>query len=457
MACRDFKHWQQLSRRRALSAGALGLGGLSLATMLRADERRSITPRCRSVIFLHQHGGPSHIDTFDLKPDAPDGIRGEFQAIDSAVPGVPVCEHLPQWAKVLDRCAQVRSVHHTMKNHNSAGYYCLTGHAPPTDDQRLRDSLELYPAYGSVASLFRPTEVPGVPSFVAYPHVCSDGSVTPGQHASFLGKGLDPFFFGADPNSRSFRLPELELPSDVDSARLNQRRHLLDVIDRQQRLAEWSAEASGLDRFQQRAFDILASPTLKRAFDLSQEPDSLRDAYGRTTYGQSCLLARRLVETGVRFVNVYFARSIGGAGSEGWDTHQDNFTDLKKRLLPATDQSVPTLLRDLEDRGLLAETLVVWMGEFGRGPKIGDRDGKGRSHWPNCYTVVFAGGGTRGGAVYGASDRQGAFPAENPVRLEDIAATLFWALGIDPEAEIYDTLRRPLAAAAGRPLTAIFG
>ncbi len=176
-----------------------------------------------------------------------------------------------------------------------------------------------------------------------------------------------------------------------------------------------------------------------------------------TTYGQSCLLARRLVEAGVRFVTVYFAPSIGGAGSNGWDTHQDNFNDLKKRLLPMTDQTVPTLIEDLESRGLLDETLIVWMGEFGRGPKIGDRDGKGRNHWPQCYTALLAGGGIRGGAIHGSSDKNGAYPATEPVKPDDIAATMYWALGIDPHTEVYDTLGRPLQIAAGNPITSIFG
>lgn len=451
------------NRRTLLRIGGLGLAGICLPASLRAETRGTgslanpkLRSRAKNVIFLHQHGGPSHIDTFDMKPEAPAGIRGEFSPIASSLTGVPVCEHLPRWAEMLHLWGQVRSVHHKMKNHNSAGYYCLTGKAPPTDDQRLRDSLELYPAYGSVVSKFLGPVEKGIPPFVAFPHIVRDGSITPGQHASYLGKRFDPFFFGSDPNSSSFALPELELPASVDLARLGRRRELMNIVDAQLGLKHQSSIASGMDQFQQQALSILSAPGLKQALDLSQEPERLRDAYGRTTYGQSCLLARRLIEAGTRFVTVYFSSSIGGKGSEGWDTHQDNFTDLKNRLLPVTDQTVPTLIADLRSRGLLEETLVIWMGEFGRGPKIGDRDGKGRNHWPECYTIMMTGGGVRGGAIYGSSDNQGAFPATDPVRPEDIAATLYWSLGIDPKSEVIDTQSRPLPISLGAPLTSMF-
>lgn len=460
--CASYRLWNG-HRRTLLRVGALGLAGLCLPTALRAETSKTaprtapkLKARAKNVIFLHQHGGPSHIDTFDMKPGAPDGIRGEFHPISSALPGVPICEHLPRWGKSLDVWGQVRSVHHKMKNHNSAGYYCLTGKAPPTDDQRLRDSLELYPAYGSVVSKFLGAPQPGIPPFVAFPHVVRDGSITPGQHGSFLGKRFDPFFFGADPNSTSFALPELQLPETVDLERLNRRRGLLEVVDAQLGLKHQSSIASGLDEFQQQALGILSAPGLKQALEIAQEPEWLKDAYGRTTYGQSCLLARRLIEAGTRFVTVYFSSGIGGKGSEGWDTHQDNFTDLKNRLLPITDQTVPTLIADLRSRGMLDDTLVIWMGEFGRGPKIGDRDGKGRNHWPECYTVMMAGGGVQGSAIYGASDAQGAYPASDPVRPEDIAATLYWALGIDPASEVVDTQSRPLPISQGTPITSLF-
>jgi hypothetical protein len=425
---------------------------------LKAENSPKYSPRAKHIILLHQFGGPSHLDTFDMKPDAPDGIRGEFKPIATASPALSVTEHLPRFAMVIDHFAQVRSVNHRMRNHNSATYYSLTGHAPPLDDIRLRDTQELYPNYGSTVAKFKPTEDPAVPAFVSYPHVLRDGSITPGQHASFLGKAFDPFFIGRDPNRQDFRLPELSLPASLALGRLEDRRGLQQLIDRQSSLSSWSETAQGIDTFYSRALTMLSAPRVKRAFELSEEPERLRDAYGRTTYGQSCLLARRLIEAGVRFVSVYFAPSIGGA-SGGWDTHGDNFNQLKKRLLPITDQAVPTLVQDLRARGLFEETLIVWMGEFGRSPKVQNTKQfgpDGRDHWPDCYTVLFAGGGVIPGAIYGSSDRIGAHPATDPVSPDDIAATMFWAIGIDPATEVIDPLGRPLPIAAGKPITRLF-
>ncbi len=460
-ACDGFRRTWPSSRRAFLRAGVGGFAGLNLASVLHSEARASASMRARAkhVIFLHQFGGPSHIDTFDMKPDAPDRIRGTFSPIATKIPGVTVVEHLPRMAQSIGRFAQVRSVSHGVKNHNSATYYSLTGRKPPIDDIRLRDTLELHPAYGSIAAKLRPSEDPAIPSFVSYPYVLRDGSVTPGQTASFLGKSYDPLFISADPNSRDFGLPELSLPASLGFERLDDRRALLRSLDEQSKMFEWSAAARGVDAFYDRALAMLASPKVKNAFDLSTEDPKLRDAYGRTSYGQSCLLARRLVESGVRFVTVYYSSTIGGKGSGGWDTHADNFNQLKNRLLPPTDQTLPTLIEDLSSRGLLDETLVVWMGEFGRSPKVqntkqfGD---DGRDHWPFCYTMLFAGGGVQGGAVYGSSDRLGAYPATDPVSPDDVAATMFWALGIDPASEVRDTLGRPLPIASGKPISAIF-
>lgn len=454
-ACREF---QLIGRRDILRIGAAGFAGLTLPNLLRASPNPKA--KAKHVVFLHQFGGPSHIDTFDMKPNAPDQIRGEFQAIGSAVPGVPITEHLPRFSKVLDRVAQVRSVHHGMRNHNSAAYYSLTGHAPPLDDIRLRDTQELYPSYGSTVAKFQPNADPAIPTFVSFPHRLSDGSVTPGQTASFLGKPFDPFFIGQDPNDRHFALPELTLPDRLPLGRLDDRRALMKVIDEQAKLMETSDTARGIDAFYDRALTMLASPQVKEAFNLDREDPRLRDAYGRTTYGQSCLLARRLIEAGVRFVTVYFSRSIGSADREGWDTHAQNFHGLKDRLLPMTDQTLPTFLLDLESRGLLDETLIVWMGEFGRSPRVADSKqfGKsGRDHWPFCYTALFAGGGIRGGSVYGSSDKQGAHPATDPVRPDDLAATMYHALGLDPATEFVNSLGRPSPIADGKAITEIFG
>jgi len=456
-ACRGFPG-AGITRRSLLSAGGLGMLGLNLPDLLRAEDTAgagSLPVKAKSVIFLFQFGGPSHIDTFDMKPDAPAEIRGPHQSISSVVPGLPVSEHLPKMAKQMDRICLVRSMHHTMKNHNSAAYYALTGHAPPRDDQRLRDSLSLYPAYGSVVDKLAPLKSE-LPTFVSYPHVIADGSVTPGQRASFLGKAHDPFFIAEDPNSRNFKLPELSLPSGLSFERLQRRRELQKLIDSQSRLLEYSASAKGLDDYYSKALAMLSSTRVRDAFDISREPEAVRERYGRHTYGQGCLLARRLVEAGVRFVTVYFDSSIGGrsATSGGWDTHGfDNtrmFPIIEKRHLPITEQTLPTLLDDLQDRGLLDDTLVVWMGEFGRTPKINAN--KSRDHWPQCYSALLAGGGVKGGYVHGASDSTGAYPSRDPVRPDDLSATVFHLMGIDPSTEVYDTQDRPLVIAEGDPV-----
>lgn len=450
--CAEFRQLR-LSRRRLLQVGGLGLFGAGLTSLGERTARGALPvdgPRARakSVILLHQWGGPSHHDTFDMKPEAPAEVRGEWKPIESSAPGIPVCERLPRTATVMDKVTVLRSVYHTMRNHSPAGYYSLTGYAPPLDDQRLRDTPDLYPAYGSVVDRFAPA-AEGMPTFVSYPHVIRDGSIVPGQRASFLGRQHDPLFIGQDPNEPGFQLPELSLPDNISLERLEQRREIQRLIDEQAELLEYSATAQGLDASFERALSMLSSPRVRQAFDLSAEPDVLRDAYGRTTYGQGCLLARRLVESGVRFVTVYFSRSIGG-DTGGWDTHDTNYPKLKNHLLPLTDQSLPTLLNDLEERGLLDETLVVWMGEFGRTPKINSK--AGRDHWPQCYSMLLAGGGVKRGFVYGESDKLGAYPERDPVRPDDVAATIYYLLGIDPATEFHDSLNRPLPIANGRPI-----
>ncbi len=451
-----------IPRRTAITAGATGFLGLTLSKLLAAEENatsRKRSGKAKSVIFLYQFGGPSHVDTFDMKPNAPEGIRSLFGQIDSAVPGVRICEHLPETAKVLDKVTLVRTVFHSMKNHNSAAYHALTGHAPPVDDIRLKDSIELFPAYGSVVDRITPN-AQTMPTFVSLPHVIRDGSVTPGQHASFLGKRHDPLLITTDPNDPGFKLPELSLPANLSAERLQSRREMQRIISQQTRLLEHSATARGFDEYYDRALAMLSSSRVRDAFDLSRESAKTRDAYGRTTYGQSCLLATRLVESGVKFVNVYFDESIGGQSTTngGWDTHGFNDTRaypiLKARHLPMTEHTLPTLLNDLEQRGLLDTTLVVWMGEFGRTPKINANIS--RDHWPSCYTVLLAGGGVKRGFVHGQSDKNGAYPDRDPVPLGDLAATMFAALGIDPDTELRDKLNRPLPTANGKPVWNVF-
>ena len=457
-ACSDFH--STLSRRHALKVGGLGLLGLSMPGILRAlEEPQRIKPRAKSVIFLFQWGGPSHVDMFDMKPDAPEGIRGPYKPMSSKAHGIQVSEKLPRMAQVMDKVTLIRSMHHTMKNHNSAGYYALTGHAPLADDQRQRDSLDLFPGYSSIVDKLAPAGG-AMPTSVSYPHVITDGSVTPGQHASFLGKKHDPLLVLQDPNASSFSLPELSLPQGISFERMQARRELQQLVDAQTRIMDRSATASGFDSYYGQAMAMLQSPKLRDAFDISAEPQKVRDAYGRTTYGQSCLLARRLVEAGTKFVTVYFAPSIGGKSTTegGWDTHGfDNsrmFPIIEKYHLPITEQTLPTLLTELDERGLLETTLVVWMGEFGRTPNINKN--ASRDHWPQCYTTLLAGGGVKRGFVHGVSDKSGMYPAEDPVRPDDLAATIYHALGIDPQTELHTADARPVHAADGKPISAIF-
>jgi len=454
IACADFYRSWRMSRRELLTVGGLGSLGLTLPGLLQTEAAAKALAgaplaTAKSIIFLYQWGGPSHLETFDMKPDGPEESRGQFRPISSSADGIQVCELLPRTAKVMDKVTLVRSITHTFKNHNPPGYYGLSGHAPPSDDQRLRDTPDLFPHVGSVIDLLKPSPKE-IPSFVAMPALIKDGSVVPGQHASFLGKGHDPLYVFQDPNSPEFKLPELSLPQGLTVERLQDRRSLLDMIDGQTKQIEKLPAARGLQAYHERAFSMLSSAKVKEAFDLSREPAKMRDAYGRTTFGQCVLLARRLVEAGVRIVTCYYCRPGGGFI---WDTHKENFPELKRLLLPTTDQTLPTLLNDLEERGLLKDTLVVWTGEFGRTPKI--NADAGRDHWPQCYTALLAGGGMKKGFVYGASDSAGAYPAENPVKPDNMIGTMYRALGISHEIEIRDLQNRPFPI-AGEPIHELF-
>src|SRR5262245_1086371 len=368
-ACAGF-HAAGLSRRHLLKVGGLGLLGLNLPKLLQAEQtqnpnlrtRNSPRVRAKSVIFLYQFGGPSHIDMFDMKPDAPEPYRGLHKPVSSKADGIAISERLPKLAEVMDKVTLIRSMHHTMNNHNPASYYALTGHAPPVDDITLRDSPELFPAYGSVVDRLSPGSSE-MPTFVGLPWVIGDGTITPGQAASFLGKMHDPLWVTRDPNKPDFKLPELNLPANVSYERLLHRRSIQKIIDKQSSLLEHSAQARGMDAYYEKALAMLDSPKLREAFNLSGESEKVRDSYGRTTYGQSCLLARRLVEAGTKFVTVNFSSNIGGDVGSGWDTHGNNdkkmFPVIEKYHLPMTDQTLPTLLEELDQRGLLDTTLVV--------------------------------------------------------------------------------------------------
>jgi hypothetical protein len=428
-----------------LQVGALGTLGLTLPAALRAEEQSGLKVRARSVIFLHQFGGPAHQDTFDMKPDAPAEIRGEFKPIRSSLSGLDVCELLPRVSRIMHNFTVVRSVNHRIGAHNSATYYSLTGHTPQVDIVSATASKSDFPAYGSVVSKLAPSKEQ-VPTFVALPWMIADGVFrTPGQFAGYLGKDHDPLFVTKNPNSPNFSVEELTLPIEVPLERVSSRRALRTGLAAYSQLNESIAAVRGLDSYQQKALSLLTSTRTKRAFDIQAEDPRLRDRYGRTPYGQSVLMARRLVEAGVRFVTVFYSPGING-----WDTHSDNFKTLRDELLPNTDQTLPTLIEDLDSRGLLDDTLVVWTGEMGRSPRI--NKAAGREHWPQCYTLLMAGGGMKRGFVYGATDTTAAAPKDNPCTPDDISATMFYCMGIDPATELRTHINQPVPVSRGKPI-----
>jgi hypothetical protein len=451
-------------RRQLLGAGSLALMGLAwpdlLAARALADERReSSFGRARSCILLFMWGGPAHQDTWDLKPAAPAEIRGEFQPIATRVPGIQICEHLPLLAQRADRLAIVRSLTHTNVDHLTATHYLLTGQPPPAGSDLTKD----WPHIGSVLARLGRGGRP-LPPFVSMrpkPYVENDVprfvEQSHGQFGGWLGQAYHPLTIDADPSHASYHVGDFELPADVPSGRLDQRRGLRSLVN-QQTGSFGQASPAAMDQYYQRAFDLLASATSGSAFNLDEEPAAVRDRYGRHPHGQSVLQARRLVERGVPLVTVYWPSEGIKNVSVYWDTHSKNFVDLKQRLMPPADQAFSALLDDLDQRGMLEETLVVWTGEFGRTPRVGQRNSDagagadGRDHWPGCFSAVLAGGGIRGGQVYGSSDRHAAYPASDAVAPVDLVATAYHCLGVPPDLALADQQGRPLVVCPGEPI-----
>lgn len=460
-ACVDLQRTLRLSRRQVLRAGTLGALGLGLeqwgfrrTTQAATAASQPGFGRARQCIFFFMWGGPSQLDTFDLKPEAPAEVRGEFRPIPTSVPGLQFCEHFSRLAPLADRLAVIRSLHHTDPAHLSSGHATLTGHwapvinsdaAPPSE----KDSPQLGAMLGRVRGL--PDEVPGA---VTLPwqvfHPAAPGGRAPGQNAGWLGKRYDPLLIEGDPNRADWRVSELALLDGVSFDRLSSRQALLAEIDRQR--AALDAAAHELGTMQQQAFSLLGGARARAAFDLERESAEVRDRYGRNIHGQCALLARRLIEHGVPLVTINWHND----GRNFWDTHGENFSRLKTELIPPADQALSALLTDLIERGLLDETLVAWVGEFGRKPLINSA-AAGREHWPYCYSGLLAGGGIQGGAVWGQSDAHAARPARDPVTPLDYAATVYHALGIDPHATVPDRTGRPIRVAAGEPIRALFG
>jgi uncharacterized protein (DUF1501 family) len=420
-----------LSRRDALRVGSAALFGsaVGLPQLLRAADAPGGS-RDTSLIFVFLHGGLSTIDTLDLKPDAPAEFRGEFNPVRTRVPGMDLCDLLPKMGQQADKFSLVRSFRHHNSDHGPADHYILTGYFPQAGFNPNLSPNNQRPCVGSMVS--RTLGPRGsVPAYVALPKFHPSGG------PAYLGANHAPFVIDADPNAPNFSVPDLMPPAVVAADRLDDRRRLLDTVDRFHRAAEARANphAGAVAAFRTRAFDLMTSPAAKRAFDIHAEPDRLRDEYGRTSLGQSCLMARRLVEAGVRCVTI---------DHSNWDTHDGNFATLRGSLLPGFDSAISTLFRDLADRGRLDSTLVVVTGEFGRTPRINKN--AGRDHWGPAFTVLLGGGGLRGGVVVGRSDARAERPATEPYGPEDLFATVFHQLGIDPRAEFHTPDGRPVAA-----------
>jgi hypothetical protein len=413
------------SRRHFLKIGALAFGGLNLPDLLAAGGAKSEI----SCIVLFQNGGASQLDSFDPKPEAPADIRGSFKSIPTSVPGIHISELLPRTAKVMDQFSLIRSMHSEEAIHERARQYVFSGTRPRND--------LLHPSYGAVMAKERGPKN-GLPPFVVIP----DKDLS--AEAGFLGPSYDPFVSG-NPNAKTFSVKDLTLPLGMKLEEAQVRKNLLAALDAEFEKVERSPVIDTLDEFYQKAFDLIASPAAKKAFDISEEPEKLRDAYGRTTMGQGCLLARRLIEAGVRLATVF---------QGGYDTHVENEKG-HKRILPEFDQAFPVLLDDLRQRGMLKTTLVLVIGDFGRTPKINFSGG--RDHWPRAFTVGLAGAGIRGGAVVGKTDKHASEPADRPVTIEDLGATVYKALAIDYKKDYHANGRPVRINNDGTPVKELFG
>jgi hypothetical protein len=445
---------QIISRRKWLKISSLGWLSASLSAGLKAHRapagepgKSSRASPIKSCILLFHYGGPSQFETYDPKPLAPSTVRSEYGTIPTATPGITIGDLLPRTAQIMDRIALVRSMHHPMRNHNAAAAETLTGRTPLGGDQELlADESRSFPNLGSAVNYGLGAKAHTLPC-VALPYTIYNVVQLPGQTPGILRGAYDRFQVTGNPNNPDFRNTALEPPANRHAKQLASREELLHKLD----LLPAAGEPSKMRVHQQRALSLISSDSVRNSFDISREDPRLRERYGRNLLGQSLLLARRLVESGVNFVTVFDGERNGQDAN--WDSHEKIFP-RHRQLIPPADQGYSALIEDLASRGLLESTLVVQMGEFGRTPKINNN--AGRDHWPDCYTVALAGGGIRGGQVHGASDRIGAYPDRDPVSPADLAATIFWRFGIDPNYEIHDQTNRPIRLAEGQPLAHLF-
>jgi len=436
-----------LDRRDFLRANAGAVLGLALPFN---TATANSSAKAKSVLLVNLTGGMSHVDTLDMKPGAPAEIRGDFKLIGTVVPGLQICEHLPKLAARMKHWALVRSLSHGEGGHLPGTHRLLTGATMP--NQRGSDldnvlSRRDWPCYAAALNQIRPRH-DGIPSGVTLPHALIEGPLTwPGQHAGFLGPNHDPMFVAQDPNSPNFRMDTFALPAGLDASRIDDRRGLLERLDS-------AANADPAFRgHQQRAFELLSSGRIASAFRLDLESVKVRDGYGRNQFGQSLLLARRLLQAGVPIVQA----NMGIV--QTWDTHVDNWGRLKNRLLPWLDQGLAALIDDLSSTGMLDQTFVAALGEFGRTPKISTLPGEkisGRDHWAHVYSGLFAGAGVQGGRVIGKSDKAGGYPVSTSYTPFDVGATIYQALGVPSDAEIRDAVNRPSRANSGSPIDVLF-
>lgn len=428
-----------LSRRTFVQAGALGLAGLSLSDWLRTKARAAesrVSTKDTAVILIWLDGGPTHIDSYDLKPDAPAEYRGEMKPTKTNVPGIEICDLMPCQARVMDKLAIVRSLHHTTSGHFHGAHWMLTGH--PTSSP---DAAQMYPSAGSITAKLRGSNRRGLPAYVGVPVARSDDFI-PGYHsASYLGISYNPFQVGSDPNAPNFGVQNLTLPGGITLARLDDRKKLLSSFDTLRRDIDRSGTLESLDKFQRQAYELISGQAAQEAFDIGKEDPRLRDRYGRHTWGQSCLLARRLVEAGVTFVSVYMG---------GWDQHGGIFGACRGEL-PILDRAVGTLVEDLADRGLYERVAICACGEFGRTPRINEK--AGRDHWGQAGFCLLGGAGLKTGLVVGATNDKAEYPKERPVSPGDMLATLYHVLGIDTSITFADRSGRPHPVlTAGAPI-----
>ncbi len=458
----------RMNRREWIRVGSLGAGGLSLSQLMAARNVAISAPRetssgtaasfgkAKSVILFWLTGGAPQHETWDVKTEAPPEIRGSFGAIASKTPGMFVGELMPKTSLLTDKIAVLRAVVTGDNAHSSSGYQMLTGvpHIPLNAESVTAKAPNLWPcADGVVRALRQPRN--GLPASVVLPeHIWNDGNFPwPGQDGGFLGRKYDPWLLHCDPNSPQFNVPDLSFPDEISPLRFDARRSLLDQINRQ---LDKSIEGDRVRQFSnetQQAIGLLSASAARKAFDLSTESESSRERYGRSRYAQSVLLSRRLVEAGVSIVRINWTRIKDQPNQGGWDTHSVHAKALQSFLMPMMDQSYSALLSDLDERGLLDETLVVWLGEFGHTPKINAN--AGRDHWGNCFSVALAGGGIRGGVVHGTSDKDAAFPIEGRVTPADLLATIYHCLGYSPDTEMHDTEGRPFPISRGQVIEAV--